>query len=87
MAGWISPPTATTDDQIGAIEHQLYGVPFVNLDCGREDSGAGKSAPGDVDTAAFRKRLWNATMNGQSRDLCQHRQRARNTPTRPARSR
>jgi hypothetical protein len=51
---------------VGAIEHQLYGVPFVNLDCGREDSGAGKSAPGDVDTAAFRKRLWNATMNGQS---------------------
>ena len=63
MAGWISSPTATTDEQIGAIEHQLYGVPFVNLDCGREDSGAGKSAPGDVDTAAFRKRLWNATMD------------------------
>jgi hypothetical protein len=55
-----------TDDQVGAVEHQLYAVPFVNLDSGREDSGAGKSAPGDVDTAAFRKRLWNATMNGQS---------------------
>jgi uncharacterized protein DUF5060/uncharacterized protein DUF4038 len=55
-----------TDDQVGAIEHQVFGVPFVNLDCGREDSGAGKSAPGDVDAAALRKRLWNATMNGQS---------------------
>ena len=65
--GWMDfAAYGNTDDQIGAIEHQLYGVPFVNLDCGREDSGAGKSAPGDVDTAAFRKRLWNATMNGQS---------------------
>ncbi|MCX6626595.1 MAG: DUF5060 domain-containing protein, partial [Candidatus Solibacter sp.] len=65
--GWMDFATyGNTDEQIGAIEHQLYGVPFVNLDSGREDSGAGKSAPGDVDTAAFRKRLWNATMNGQS---------------------
>jgi hypothetical protein len=65
--GWMDfAAYGNTDDQIGAIEHQLYGVPFVNLDCGREDSGAGKSAAGDVDTAALRKRLWNATMNGQS---------------------
>ena len=65
--GWMDFATyGTTDEQIGAIEHQLYAVPFVNLDCGREDSGAGKTAAGDVDTAAFRKRLWNATMNGQS---------------------
>ena len=65
--GWMDfAAYGNTDDQIGAIEHQLYGVPFVNLDCGREDSGAGKSVSGDVDTAALRKRLWNATMNGQS---------------------
>ena len=65
--GWMDfAAYGNTDDQIGAIEHQLYGVPFVNLDCGREDSGAGKSAAGDVDAAALRKRLWNATMNGQS---------------------
>ena len=65
--GWMDFATyGNTDDQTGAIEHQIYGVPFVNLDSGREDSGAGKSAAGDVDTAAFRKRLWNATMNGQS---------------------
>ena len=65
--GWMDFATyGNTDDQIGAVEHQLYGVPFVNLDCGREDSGAGKSAPGDVDAATLRKRLWNATMNGQS---------------------
>jgi hypothetical protein len=65
--GWMDfAAYGNTDDQIGAVEHQLYGVPFVNLDCGREDSGAGKSAPGDVDAATLRKRLWNATMNGQS---------------------
>ena len=65
--GWMDfAAYGNTDDQIGAIEHQLYGVPFVNLDCGREDSGAGKSAAGDVDAAVLRKRLWNATMNGQS---------------------
>jgi hypothetical protein len=65
--GWMDFVTyGNTDDQIGAIEHQIYGVPFVNLDCGREDSGAGKSAPGDVDAATLRKRLWNATMNGQA---------------------
>jgi len=55
----------TADDSVGAIEHQLYAVPFVNLDLGREDSGAGKSGPNDLDATAFRRRLWNATMNGQ----------------------
>jgi hypothetical protein len=65
--GWMNfAAYGTNDDQIGAIEHQLYGVPFVNLDFGREDSGAGKSGPNDLDAAAFRKRLWNATMDGQS---------------------
>jgi len=54
------------DDQLGAVEHQLFAVPFVNLDLGREDSGAGKPAPGDVDAAGFRHRVWNATMDGQS---------------------
>ena len=56
----------TADDSVGAIEHQLYAVPFVNLHVGREDSGAGKSGPDDVDAATFRHRLWNATMDGQS---------------------
>jgi hypothetical protein len=45
----------TSDDQVGAIEHQLYPAPFVNADFGRETS----------DAAAFRRRLWNATMDGQ----------------------
>lgn len=53
------------DDSVGAIEHQLYGVPFVNLEMAREDSGAGKSGPQDLDADAFRHRLWNATMDGQ----------------------
>ncbi len=52
-------------DDLGAIEHQLYAVPFVGLGFAQEDSGAGKSRAGDMDTDAFRKRLWNATMNGQ----------------------
>jgi hypothetical protein len=55
----------SADDNVGAIEHQLYPVPFVNLEFGREDSGAGKTSPNDVDTATFRHRLWNATMDGQ----------------------
>jgi hypothetical protein len=55
----------TSDDNLGAVEHQLYPVPFVNGNFGREDSGAGKSGPGDIDAATFRHRLWNATMDGQ----------------------
>ena len=55
----------TADDAVPAIEHQLYAVPTVSLECGREDSGAGKRGPDDVDPAAFRHRLWNATMDGQ----------------------
>jgi len=55
----------TGDETVGAIEHQLYPVPFVNLNFGREDSGAGKSGPDDVDAAGFRRKLWNATMDGQ----------------------
>jgi hypothetical protein len=42
------------DDSVGAIEHQLHAVPFVNLSVG---AGA--------DAAAFRRGLWNAFMNGQ----------------------
>ena len=65
--GWMNfTAYGTHDDQLGSIEHQLYGVPSVNLEAGREDSGAGKTGPNDLDTAAFRKRMWNATMNGQS---------------------
>lgn len=55
----------TADDNVAAIEHQLYPVPQVNLECGREDSGAGKTGPRDVDPIAFRHHLWNATMDGQ----------------------
>ena len=42
------------DDSVGAIEHQLYPVPFVNL-----SPGAG------LDADAFRHRVWNAFMDGQ----------------------
>ncbi len=55
--GWQNYVTyQTADDAVGAIEHQLFPVPFVNLDFGRE---------GAVDAATFRHRLWNATMDGQ----------------------
>jgi len=64
--GWMDfAAYGTPDDQIGAVEHQLYGVPFVNQEFAREDSGAGKSGPHDVDAATLRRRLWNATMDGQ----------------------
>lgn len=43
----------SSDDALGVIESQQYGVPRVNAGISSEDP------------AAFRKRLWNATMNGQ----------------------
>ena len=52
------------DDQLCAVEHQLFARPFVNLEFAGEDSGAGKSGPDDVDSDVFRHRLWNATMDG-----------------------
>ena len=64
--GWMDfAAYGTGDDQVGAIDHQLYPVPFVNLQFAREDSGAGKNGPDDVDADTFRHRLWNASMDGQ----------------------
>ena len=45
----------SADDQVGAVEHQLYPTPFVNFEFARPDA--------DADT--LRHRLWNATMDGQ----------------------
>lgn len=57
--GWMNYITyESSDDQLGSIEHQLYPAAFVNLGFGLE------GAPG-VDTGAFRRRLWNVTMDGQ----------------------
>jgi hypothetical protein len=56
--GWMNfAAYYTADDAVGAIEHQLYAVPFVNLNFANNAS--------DLEPAAFRRRLWNATMNGQ----------------------
>jgi hypothetical protein len=44
---------AGADAQVGSIEHQLYKVPFVNLEATR--------GQGDE----LRRSLWNAAMNGQ----------------------
>ena len=64
--GWMDfAAYGSANDSVAAVEHQLYPVPFVSLSVGREDSGAGKSGPDDVDAATFRHRLWNATMDGQ----------------------
>ena len=55
--GWLNYVAyKSSDDQLGAIEHQLYPLPFVNLRFGEE---------GAVDANEFRRRLWNSTMNGQ----------------------
>ena len=55
--GWMTfAAYGTSDSNVNAVEHQIYTVPFVNLDFGAEDA----------DTAAFRRRLWNVTMDGQS---------------------
>ncbi len=47
------------DDQLGAIEHQLFPASFVNLNLGAE---RGADA---VDADTLRHRLWNAAMDGQ----------------------
>ena len=44
------------DDQVGAIEHQLYPVPFVTV---------APAILSPADPATFRHTLWNATMDGQ----------------------
>jgi len=46
----------SVENAVGAVEHQLYAMPFVNI--------AVAAGPGG-DAGALRKRLWNAAMNGQ----------------------
>jgi hypothetical protein len=55
----------SSDNQLGAIEHQLFGVPRVNAEFAYEDSGGGRTHPHHVDADTLRRRLWNTTMNGQ----------------------
>lgn len=63
--GWMDFVTHHTgNDQANSIEHQLFALPFVNVKFAGEDSGAGKPQPDDVDSEAFRHRLWNAIMDG-----------------------
>jgi hypothetical protein len=64
--GWMTHILyQSSDDQLGAIERQVLLAPRINAEFAYEDSGAGKSHPHHIDTATFRKRLWNATMNNQ----------------------
>jgi Domain of unknown function (DUF5060)/Protein of unknown function (DUF4038) len=58
--GWMDfAAYGNTDDNVGAVEHQLYAVPSVNLQIGGADG------------AAVRHALWNATMDGQYVTLAQ----------------
>lgn len=64
--GWMNYVTyQSSDDALGAIEHQLYPASFVNAGFGNEDSGAGKNGPDPVEANTLRHRLWNARMDGQ----------------------
>ncbi len=64
--GWMNFVThATADSNVNAIEHQVLAMPFLDVHFAREDTGAGKTGPDDLDADAFRKRLWNVTMDGQ----------------------
>jgi uncharacterized protein DUF5060/uncharacterized protein DUF4038/collagenase-like protein with putative collagen-binding domain len=55
--GWMDYVThESADDQLGAIERQLYPVPFVNMAFAGKNGASG---------GEFRRRLWNAAMNGQ----------------------
>jgi hypothetical protein len=53
--GWMDFASyGNADDNVGAIEHQLYATPFVN------------QAISGPDAVTLRHRLWNATMDGES---------------------
>ena len=72
--GWMDYVAyQSSDDQLGAIEHQLFAVPFVNVEFADEDSGAGKPHPHHVDTDTFRRRLWNIDYGRPISHLRQHR--------------
>ena len=64
--GWMNYITyRSPDDDLGAIEHQIFPNSQVNAEFAYEDSGAGKFLPHHVSSDEFRHRLWNVTMNGQ----------------------
>lgn len=64
--GWMNYLVYQSSDvALGAVERQLFAVPSVNTEFGYEDSGAGRTHAHHVDVDGFRKRLWNASMNGQ----------------------
>jgi hypothetical protein len=55
----------SSDDDLCAVERQIYTKPFVNAEFGYENSGAGSSHPHHVPSDEFRRRLWRSAMNGQ----------------------
>lgn len=63
--GWMDHVLyGSSDDQLGAIEHQMVAAPRVSIDFATsppEQQGTRREAA----HVSFRKQLWNATMNGQ----------------------
>lgn len=55
----------SSDDDLCAVERQIFAKPFVNAEFGYENSGAGASHPHHVASDEFRHRLWRSAMNGQ----------------------
>ncbi len=63
--GWLDYLSSQSyDPGVLGVERQFYTKPFVAIDLGSEDSGAGKTRPSDTSTEEFRKRIWNASMDG-----------------------
>lgn len=69
--GWMNYLTSqSADDDVGAIEHQIYPNAQIATRFACEDSGAGRTHPFDVSSDEFRHRLWNVTMDGQYPTFC-----------------
>jgi len=64
-SGWMDYVVyQSSEPSLFAVERQLYPLAFVNTEFAYEDSGAGRSHPHHVDADTFRRRLWNAAING-----------------------
>jgi hypothetical protein len=77
--GWMDFVThESAADEVGAIEHQLYPTPFVNMAFsgkhsvggsasggGASDGSEGTAPAGGAASNEFLRHLWNATMDGE----------------------
>src|SRR6185503_19516329 len=64
--GWMTHLIyQSSDDAVNGIERQIFPSPMINAEFAYENSGAGATHKHHVDSDAFRRQLWHATMNGQ----------------------